>query len=144
MGRRLSAKTLFFVCLTALIHDFSDCCDHDEMASGCRLERSSQTGSASGMECLCGVGCDREFQFRTLAECEAKLKSGQALTDDPCSSSPCQNGGVCIQVRYGRFRCECTGTGFYGDNCAKECPQPVGPNAYGIDNSDFPLECITI
>ena len=54
--------------------DFSDCCDHDEMASGCRLERSSQTGSASGMECLCGVGCDREFQFRTLAECEAKLK----------------------------------------------------------------------
>ena len=97
------------------------------------------------------------------------LAAGQALTDDPCSSSPCQNGGVCIQVRYGRFRCECTGTGFYGDNCAKgemdtaflglpfmtsvkpkfpylisECPQPVGPNAYGIDNSDFPLECITI
>ena len=47
------------------------------------------------------------------------LAAGQALTDDPCSSSPCQNGGVCIQVRYGRFRCECTGTGFYGDNCAK-------------------------
>ena len=47
------------------------------------------------------------------------LAAGQALTDDPCSSSPCQNGGVCIQVRYGRFRCECTGTGFYGDSCMK-------------------------
>ena len=45
--------------------------------------------------------------------------AGKALTDDPCQSSPCQNGGVCIQVRYGRFRCECTGTGFYGDSCGK-------------------------
>ena len=62
---------LFLCCLS---DDFSDCCDHDEMASGCRLERSSQAGSSSGLECLCGVGCDREFQFKTLAECEAKLK----------------------------------------------------------------------
>ena len=42
------------------------------MASGCRLERSP--GSSSGVECLCGVGCDREFQFATLAECEASIK----------------------------------------------------------------------
>ena len=60
--------------VTCVSDDFSDCCDHDEMASGCRLERSSQAGSSSGVECLCGVGCDREFQFKTLAECEAKLK----------------------------------------------------------------------
>ena len=25
-----------------------------------------------------------------------------------------------------------------------ECPQAVGPNAYGIGNSDFPLDCIAI
>ena len=62
-------------CHFCLSDDFSDCCSHDDMASGCRLERSSQAGSSSGpVECLCGVGCDREFQFKTLAECEAKLK----------------------------------------------------------------------
>ena len=45
------------------------------------------------------------------------VAAGKALTADPCQSRPCQNRGECLQLRYGRFRCECTGTGFYGDNC---------------------------
>ena len=51
------------------------------MASGCRLERSERSpGARAGVECLCGVGCDREFQFATLAECEASIKCELAVT----------------------------------------------------------------
>ena len=50
--------------------DFSDCCTYDEMVSGCRHEKSTE-----GMECLCGIGCKREFPYKNMAECEAKLRS---------------------------------------------------------------------
>ena len=36
---------------------------------------------------------------------------------DPCSPSPCLNGGECIQLRFGRFRCECAGTDYFGESC---------------------------
>ena len=39
------------------------------MVTGCRVERS-----IGGLECLCGVGCEREFPFGTQAECEASIK----------------------------------------------------------------------
>ena len=52
--------------------DFSDCCTDSEIITGCRIEKSV-TGSA-GWECLCGVGCEREFPFKTRTECESKLK----------------------------------------------------------------------
>ena len=55
-----------------IIEDFSDCCTDSEIISGCRIEKSA-TGSA-GWECLCGVGCEREFPFKTRTECETKLK----------------------------------------------------------------------
>ena len=54
------------------IEDFSDCCTDNEIISGCRIEKSV-TGSA-GWECLCGIGCEREFPFTTRTECETKLK----------------------------------------------------------------------
>ena len=64
---------------------------------------------------------------------------------DPCLSNPCLNRGECIQLRYGRYKCECAGkffwteidvyifiyirfylyfffgagTNFYGDKCQK-------------------------
>ncbi|XP_053325241.1 prostaglandin G/H synthase 2 [Spea bombifrons] len=35
---------------------------------------------------------------------------------NPCCSNPCQNRGVCMT--YGdRYECDCTRTGFYGENC---------------------------
>jgi hypothetical protein len=49
--------------------DFSDCCSNDELATGCRFEKS-----ISGLECLCGVGCNKEFPFKTRMECEASIK----------------------------------------------------------------------
>ena len=38
---------------------------------------------------------------------------------DPCLSNPCLNRGECIQLRFGRYKCECTGTNFFGDKCQK-------------------------
>ena len=35
---------------------------------------------------------------------------------DECNSTPCENGGVCENT-VGSFTCNCTGTGFDGDNC---------------------------
>ena len=40
--------------------------------TGCRLEKSP--GEQGGMECLCGIGCEREFPFDSQAKCEEKLK----------------------------------------------------------------------
>ena len=32
---------------------------------------------------------------------------------DPCLSNPCLNRGECIQLRYGRYKCECAGKFFW-------------------------------
>ncbi|XP_069498775.1 prostaglandin G/H synthase 2-like [Ambystoma mexicanum] len=37
----------------------------------------------------------------------------------PCCSHPCQNRGVCMTMGYDRYECDCTRTGFYGENCTK-------------------------
>nr|XP_046241426.1 prostaglandin G/H synthase 1-like isoform X2 [Scatophagus argus] len=36
---------------------------------------------------------------------------------NPCCYYPCQNTGVCVRFGTDRFKCDCTGTGFYGENC---------------------------
>ncbi|KAJ0032753.1 hypothetical protein NQD34_002834 [Periophthalmus magnuspinnatus] len=36
---------------------------------------------------------------------------------NPCCSQPCQNRGVCMDVGTGDYECDCTRTGFYGQNC---------------------------
>jgi len=64
---------------------------------------------------------------------------------DACEPNPCQNLGHCIQLKYGRFRCECVGTGFYGKTCQNECPAAIGQNAFGInEQQEFPLDCMNI
>ncbi|MBN3293656.1 PGH2 synthase, partial [Polypterus senegalus] len=35
---------------------------------------------------------------------------------NPCCSLPCQNRGVCM-TRVESYECDCTGTGYYGENC---------------------------
>ena len=42
--------------------------------------------------------------------------AGQAL-EDQCSKKPCQNGGECIQIKYGRYKCDCQGTKYHGEHC---------------------------
>lgn len=36
---------------------------------------------------------------------------------NPCCYYPCQNSGVCVRFGLDRYQCDCTRTGFYGDNC---------------------------
>lgn len=36
---------------------------------------------------------------------------------NPCCHYPCQNAGVCVRFSTDQYQCDCTGTGFYGDNC---------------------------
>ncbi|XP_003410884.1 prostaglandin G/H synthase 2 [Loxodonta africana] len=52
---------------------------------------------------------------RVLLLCAA-LALGHAA--NPCCSSPCQNRGVCMTTGFGQYTCDCTRTGFYGENCS--------------------------
>ncbi|KAJ0067982.1 hypothetical protein NL108_014235 [Boleophthalmus pectinirostris] len=36
---------------------------------------------------------------------------------NPCCYYPCQNSGVCVRFGTDQYQCDCTRTGFYGDNC---------------------------
>ncbi|XP_005375148.2 PREDICTED: prostaglandin G/H synthase 2 [Chinchilla lanigera] len=45
----------------------------------------------------------------------AALALSQAA--NPCCSNPCQNRGECMTVGFDRYKCDCTRTGFYGENC---------------------------
>lgn len=36
---------------------------------------------------------------------------------NPCCYYPCQNSGVCVRFGTDRYECDCTRTGFYGENC---------------------------
>ncbi|XP_066267487.1 fibropellin-1-like [Branchiostoma lanceolatum] len=72
--------------------------------------------------------------------------------DPPCASSPCQNGGACIQhddytVSYPFYSCSCV-EGFNGTNCEKnirdECASnPCFNGATCVDGVDsYTCECI--
>ncbi|CAM9578711.1 unnamed protein product, partial [Lampetra fluviatilis] len=50
-----------------------------------------------------------------LALSPSLLLSAQAA--NLCCGNPCQNRGVCSTVGFDRYECDCTRTGFYGDNC---------------------------
>ncbi|KAF5894672.1 prostaglandin G/H synthase 2-like, partial [Clarias magur] len=36
---------------------------------------------------------------------------------DPCCLQPCENRGVCTALERGSYECDCTRTGYYGQNC---------------------------
>uniref|UniRef100_A0A8C5NDR5 Prostaglandin G/H synthase 1 n=1 Tax=Gouania willdenowi TaxID=441366 RepID=A0A8C5NDR5_GOUWI len=38
-------------------------------------------------------------------------------TVNPCCYYPCQNSGVCVRFGTDGYQCDCTRTGFYGQNC---------------------------
>ena len=69
-----STTSIFFLlCVSLLIRDFSDCCTDSELVRGCRIATAHLSAN---FQCLCGVGCDKEFPFKTRLECEASLKEG--------------------------------------------------------------------
>ncbi|XP_006023935.1 prostaglandin G/H synthase 2 [Alligator sinensis] len=43
------------------------------------------------------------------------LAAGRAA--NPCCSNPCQNRGVCLTTGFDKYECDCTRTGYYGENC---------------------------
>ncbi|KAM9393894.1 prostaglandin G/H synthase 1 isoform 2-T2 [Pholidichthys leucotaenia] len=49
------------------------------------------------------------------------LKKASCAVDqgvvNPCCSYPCQNSGVCVRFGTDLYTCDCTRTGFYGENC---------------------------
>ncbi|XP_068609217.1 prostaglandin G/H synthase 1-like [Brachionichthys hirsutus] len=38
-------------------------------------------------------------------------------TVNPCCYLPCQNSGVCVRFGEDGYECDCTGTGYHGENC---------------------------
>ncbi|XP_006110924.2 prostaglandin G/H synthase 2 [Pelodiscus sinensis] len=97
--------------------------------------RSLSTGSSSNSGSFSSPGSDRPRQRQHLTSsrratpaCEepramivscalvlALLRVGQAA--NPCCSNPCQNRGECMTIGFDRYECDCTRTGFYGENC---------------------------
>ncbi|XP_020561319.1 prostaglandin G/H synthase 1 isoform X1 [Oryzias latipes] len=45
------------------------------------------------------------------------MKKSSSTKVNPCCYYPCQNTGVCVRFGLEDYRCDCTRTGFYGDNC---------------------------
>ncbi|XP_068166221.1 prostaglandin G/H synthase 1-like [Antennarius striatus] len=43
--------------------------------------------------------------------------TGDSNVVNPCCYFPCQHAGVCVRFDTDRFECDCTDTGFYGENC---------------------------
>ncbi|KAM8996154.1 prostaglandin G/H synthase 1 [Ara ararauna] len=55
-----------------------------------------------------------------LAHAVLLCTTGSAATDgsvNPCCFFPCQHQGVCVRVGLGGYECDCTRTGYFGDNC---------------------------
>ncbi|KAM6930744.1 prostaglandin G/H synthase 1-like [Xenentodon cancila] len=43
--------------------------------------------------------------------------AGDSRVVNPCCHYPCQNTGVCVRLGIRSYNCDCTRTGFYGENC---------------------------
>merc|ERR1719474_130318 len=64
------------------------------------------------------MGCKRQFPFNSRSDCESHLLEADGNAD-ACLKQPCKNKGVCVQLKYGGYRCECTGTKFFGRTCVQ-------------------------
>merc|ERR1712080_340473 len=136
----VSRRNQFFLSLLSIllvIRSEGECCQDDERSEGCRIV----SAGLGKYECVCGMGCRREFPFLSRLHCEVQA-IGKESARDPCSDSPCLNSGDCIPLKYHGFRCECTGTGYHGDLCQEECPETIGRNAFGLEDSKIPLDCL--
>merc|ERR1712210_254354 len=136
MGSSPSHFLLGLLCLLLRIRDYGQWCEEGGIREGCRL-----VPLISGtFECVCSTGClssVSQLPFSSREQCQAHLTEQRSAVD-VCQSSPCQNKGECIQRKFGGHRCDCTGTGFYGQACQVECPK----NRTSEDSSTYPAECV--
>uniref|UniRef100_A0A8D2J6Z2 Prostaglandin G/H synthase 2 n=1 Tax=Varanus komodoensis TaxID=61221 RepID=A0A8D2J6Z2_VARKO len=76
------------------------------------------------------------LSMRTMVLCVVLLSLlavGQAA--NPCCSYPCQNRGVCVSVGFDGYECDCSRTGFSGQNCTTPRSHLIeSPPTY---NSDY-------
>ncbi|KAG7477326.1 hypothetical protein MATL_G00092700 [Megalops atlanticus] len=49
--------------------------------------------------------------------CYGSDESPSKKPENPCCEYPCENMGVCVRFGLDRYECDCTGTGYYGENC---------------------------
>ncbi|XP_030219004.1 prostaglandin G/H synthase 1 isoform X4 [Gadus morhua] len=54
--------------------------------------------------------------FLLLLLLDMSLFTGATMVN-PCCNYPCENSGTCVRFGTERFECDCTRTGFHGDNC---------------------------
>ncbi|XP_067106334.1 phosducin-like protein [Osmerus mordax] len=45
------------------------------------------------------------------------VEVGPTNTVNPCCQFPCQNSGVCVRYGLDKYQCDCTRTGYHGENC---------------------------
>uniref|UniRef100_A0A7N6AIQ3 Prostaglandin G/H synthase 1 n=1 Tax=Anabas testudineus TaxID=64144 RepID=A0A7N6AIQ3_ANATE len=60
---------------------------------------------------------ERAAESHYLIERLKEMSSFVLSAVNPCCYYPCQNSGVCVRFGTDRYECDCTRTGFYGENC---------------------------
>ncbi|XP_016090020.1 prostaglandin G/H synthase 1-like [Sinocyclocheilus grahami] len=53
----------------------------------------------------------------SLSLCVGEESPASSDIVNPCCYYPCQNRGICVRYGLDRYECDCTRTGFYGENC---------------------------
>ncbi|XP_056602967.1 prostaglandin G/H synthase 1 isoform X1 [Triplophysa dalaica] len=53
----------------------------------------------------------------SISLCLSEESSASSNMVNPCCYYPCQNRGVCVRYGLDRYECDCTRTGYYGENC---------------------------
>merc|ERR1712106_330054 len=130
-GSSLSNSLFILLVISVFVRS----CPVDQQRNGCKIVANT-SGSLS---CVCGMGCRRDFTFRSRHQCQVVLIG--SFYPDPCQPNPCLNSGLCFQLGSGGLMCQCTGTMWYGDRCQHECPEKIGGNAFGLEDALLPLEC---
>ncbi|XP_051962848.1 prostaglandin G/H synthase 1 [Xyrauchen texanus] len=57
------------------------------------------------------------FVLLSISLCLGEESPKSSNIVNPCCFYPCQNWGVCVRYGLDRYECDCTRTGYYGENC---------------------------
>ncbi|KAK2155167.1 hypothetical protein LSH36_247g03025 [Paralvinella palmiformis] len=98
---------------------------------GCKLQAG---------DCVCEstTACINPYPYINEHQCEKDISG----TLDKCRKDPCLHG-QCVQVKkddgYRKWECSCSGSGYFGRRCDKECP-PLKKDDPIPEN--YPTDCI--